>query len=239
MLHIAFAELTRCGAEQMLAGQGRFGMHQGHHVLQLVAESVGAAGLIKPGSAPEPATQGLIQEPAVCHHVDGGIGRIDVDRAEGPTPILPDAFQRRAAGAGPAEAPDQILHISRIEANPEAEARFPFLSLRQIESHLHRGARIKTSADLAGQARALQRRRLGQTAVSANKLLAISGKSASRIVYVNEHQAIGEFGVVIIARQQYAGLKVHLGLHVQQVLMPQVAHHQLPVSRDRDAARTS
>jgi len=40
MLHIAFAELMRGGAQQMFAGQGRFGVHQRHHVLQLVAESV-------------------------------------------------------------------------------------------------------------------------------------------------------------------------------------------------------
>jgi len=43
MLHIAFAELMRGGAEQMLASEGWFGMHQRHHVLQLVTESVCAA----------------------------------------------------------------------------------------------------------------------------------------------------------------------------------------------------
>ena len=60
MLHIALAKLPRGGAQQVLAGQRGFGMDQCHHVLQLVAESVGAAGLIKPGPGPEAATQGLI-----------------------------------------------------------------------------------------------------------------------------------------------------------------------------------
>jgi len=43
----------RGGAEQMLAGQRRFGMHERHHILQLVAKSVGATRLIKPRPAPE------------------------------------------------------------------------------------------------------------------------------------------------------------------------------------------
>ena len=60
MLHVAFAELTRGSAQQMLAGQGWLGMHQRHHILQLIAESIRAAGLIKPCAAPEPAAKGLI-----------------------------------------------------------------------------------------------------------------------------------------------------------------------------------
>ena len=67
MLHVAFAELMRRGAQQMLARQRRFGMHQRHHILQLVAEAKCAAGLIKASAAPETAAQGLIQEPAVGH----------------------------------------------------------------------------------------------------------------------------------------------------------------------------
>jgi hypothetical protein len=148
MLHIAFAELMRGGAEQMLAGEGRFGMHQRHHVLQLVAESIGAAGLIKPGPAPEPAAQGLIQQPAVRHHIHGGIGRIHVHRAEGSIPIGPDAFERNAAGVRPAKTLDQVLHLRRVAADPEAETRFPFLPIRQIEGDLHRAARIQPAPTL-------------------------------------------------------------------------------------------
>ena len=51
MLHVAFAELMRRGAQKMLAGEGRLGMHQRHHILQLVAEAKRSAGLIKPGAA--------------------------------------------------------------------------------------------------------------------------------------------------------------------------------------------
>ena len=50
----------RGGAEKMLAGQGRLGVDQRHHILQLIAEAIGAAGLIKAGAPPEPAAKGLI-----------------------------------------------------------------------------------------------------------------------------------------------------------------------------------
>jgi len=48
---LAFAKLACGGAKQMLAGQRRFSMNQRHHVLQLVAKTVSAAGLIKAGAA--------------------------------------------------------------------------------------------------------------------------------------------------------------------------------------------
>src|SRR5258708_6932064 len=49
MLHIAFAELIRGRAQKMLARQARCGMHERHHVLQLVSKSECSTGLIKPG----------------------------------------------------------------------------------------------------------------------------------------------------------------------------------------------
>ena len=69
MLHVAFPELPGGGAQQVLAGERRFGVHQRHRVLQLVAETIGSAGLIESRPPPEPAAQCLIEQPAVRHHV--------------------------------------------------------------------------------------------------------------------------------------------------------------------------
>ena len=71
MLNISFQELTGRAPQQVLAHQMRPGVDERHHVLQLIAETVGPARLIKPGAAPQPATQGLIQQPAVGQHVHG------------------------------------------------------------------------------------------------------------------------------------------------------------------------
>src|SRR6185436_10024611 len=78
MLNIAFAKLMGGGAEQVIPSEGRFCMHERHHILELIAKSVGPAGLIKTGAPPNPAAQRLIQEPTVGHDVDGGIGSIDI-----------------------------------------------------------------------------------------------------------------------------------------------------------------
>src|SRR5262249_6355687 len=60
MLDVAFDELMSGSAQKMFACDRRFGMHQRHHVLQLVAKSVSAAALIKAGAPPIAATEGLI-----------------------------------------------------------------------------------------------------------------------------------------------------------------------------------
>ena len=237
MLHVAFAELMGGGAEQMRAREGRLGMHQRQDVLQLVAESVSAAGLVESRPAPEPAAQGLVEQPAVRHDVHRGVGRIHVYGAERAVPVVPDSFQRDAAGVRAAKALDQILHVGGTAPDPEAETRFLFLSGREVEGHLQRAARVEGRADLAGQPGALQRRRLPVGPVPAQEFLAVAGDGAGRIVDVDEGDPAGKFGVVVVAGQQGAGLEVQLRLHVQQVFLPQVAQHPFPIAGDRHAAR--
>ena len=106
VLHVAFAELMRGGTKQMFPGESWLSMHQRHHILQLIAEPVGSAGLIKSRSSPEPGAQGLIQEPAVRHHIHGGIGRIHVDRTERSIPEFMNTGERGPAGLRPAKALD-------------------------------------------------------------------------------------------------------------------------------------
>ena len=43
MLNVALHELPRRGPQQVLPGERRLGMHQGHHILQLVAEAESAS----------------------------------------------------------------------------------------------------------------------------------------------------------------------------------------------------
>ena len=47
MLEIAFNKLPRGGAQDMFARDGRASSEQGHRILQLVAESIGPAGLVE------------------------------------------------------------------------------------------------------------------------------------------------------------------------------------------------
>src|SRR6266478_5029519 len=136
MLHIAFAELMRRRTQEMLAGEGRLGMHQGHHILQLVAEAKRSAGLIETCTSPQTAAQGLIQQPAVGHHVNRGIGCFNLHGAERPLPILPNPVEGASTGLGGPETPNQGLHVSTGPPHTKTEGGFPLLAGWQIKRYL-------------------------------------------------------------------------------------------------------
>ncbi len=61
VLHIPRHELVRCGAQDLLAHDRGFGMDERHDILQLVAEAICAAGLVKRRARPDPAGQRLVE----------------------------------------------------------------------------------------------------------------------------------------------------------------------------------
>src|SRR5260370_34184311 len=81
MLDIAFHELPCGRAQDMVASQLWRGVHESHHILQLVSEPVSAARLIKGRAAPNSAAESLIKQPAVEQKVRGKLGRFHFDRA--------------------------------------------------------------------------------------------------------------------------------------------------------------
>ena len=52
MLDVSFMELPRGAEDEVLTNQFGLGMHQGHHILELVSETESAAGLIIPAAGP-------------------------------------------------------------------------------------------------------------------------------------------------------------------------------------------
>ena len=101
---------------------------------------------------------------------------------------------------------------------PRRKTDLAFLAVGKIESDLHRTARIQPRARFSGQPRPLEGRRLSERPVSPEKFLPITRERARGLTDVDEGDAVGELGIVKIARQQCAGLEIDLGLHVEQVL---------------------
>ena len=93
MLNISFRKLTGRAQEQVLAHEMRPGVDECHHVLQLIAETEGAARLVGCAARPKAARQGLVQEPAVGQHVEGRVRCFHLDRAERVVPVLPHRFE--------------------------------------------------------------------------------------------------------------------------------------------------
>ena len=55
VLDVPLDELVFRGSQEMFAGECGLRCHQGDDVLELVAETVGAAGLVERGPRPQPA----------------------------------------------------------------------------------------------------------------------------------------------------------------------------------------
>ena len=184
VLHVPFAELARGGAQQMLAQQRRLGMHQGHRVLQLVAEAERAARLVKSRARPHAAGERLVDQPAVGQEVDGA------DRAFRRRPRRASGSSnarrlraRRAAGARSAETLHELSALSPLSApTPSMKTNFPLLAVVEREGDLHaprtdraprrRGPERRTRRMAAGS---------GRRAVAAEELGAIAGEGSRRL----------------------------------------------------------
>src|ERR1700759_1449505 len=146
MLDVALAELMGCRAQEMLAQQDRFGVDEGHRVLQLIAKSECATRLIKTGASPQTAAQNLIEQPAVGHQVDRCVRRFHPDCAKCSLPIPTNAIQSCPDGPDLTIAFDQALRVRQTATGSQAKTDFSFLSVRQIKRDLHGAARIQSNS---------------------------------------------------------------------------------------------
>ena len=69
VLDVTLDELAARRFQQVLSRHGWPDRRQGHAVLQLISEAVGAAGLVKPRASPDAAGERLIGQPAIEHNV--------------------------------------------------------------------------------------------------------------------------------------------------------------------------
>ena len=93
MLDVALDELPRGRAQQMFARHLRLRHAERHHVLELIAKAVRAAGLVERRARPDAAGERLVEQPAVEQNVHRAIGRLHLNRAED---VVPDAGRRAA-----------------------------------------------------------------------------------------------------------------------------------------------
>ncbi len=164
VLDIALGELAGGCAQQVFAHQRGLGMDERHAVLQLVAEAEGTARLVVAAARPEPAGQGLIEQPAVGQDVERGVRGLHLHRAQGVRPMLADRFQLGPRGRGAATAMQKAAGVVRAappdHAQPEDDgARLP---MAQVEGRLERAAGIQRGTDLAGQTYAVPARPAGR-----------------------------------------------------------------------------
>ena len=236
VLDIPFGKLTGRAKEQMLARQPRFGVDEGHHILQLVAETEGAAGLVVPAARPEAARQGLIQKPAVGQHVEGRIGCFHLDGAERVFPVLPHRLQRAPRRRRSPETMHQAAGGGGILLRAEREDDLPLLPVGKLKGGLNRGAGVQGGPDPAGEPRPAHRRRTRERAVAPQKLGPVAAQRPRRAVGVEKGGPVGKLRIVGVPRKERPACGVDFGHHVHGRFRSQIPQDPLDVARDGETA---
>ena len=182
------------------------GVHQRHRVLQLVAESECAAGLIEPLRPQTRHADHLVNQPAVGNRVERVVGRLDHAPRRA---VVPSARCSRSNDArAVAEWRKRRTSASTSAALRPAPKRK--IRVRHPPSASSSGTWIGAARDRAARRHALlecaatDRGRVAQAAVAADEFAAVAGQRALRVIDVEERDEVGELRVVRIAREQCA-----------------------------------
>ena len=139
---VALLELVGRRSQQVLAGNVAHRDHQRHHVLQLIPEAKGAAGLIERGPGQDPAGERLIEQPLVDHQVEGAIGGL---HPQGPEDVVPSGgdcgFDR--FGVDPAIPLDQGPRLLLVPALTQQESHLDLLLGSEDDGALDGRARVE------------------------------------------------------------------------------------------------
>ncbi len=135
VLHVALDELSRGGAEDVLAGEPRLGVDERHDVLELVAEAVGAAALVQRRAGPHAAGQRLVQRPPVEQRVERRLGRAHRDDRQPVRPALDRAVDGRRRAGHVAVLRHRAAGRRLVRRGTEQHDQLPRLPGRERRAH--------------------------------------------------------------------------------------------------------
>src|SRR5688572_2896525 len=124
VLDISFQELSRRGAQKLLAGHITLRGCERHHILKLVAKAVSTACLVKCRARPDPARQRLVEKPAIYQNIHSPVGCLHLESADDVIPVCHDRLQ------------DAVQIRPAIPGN-QGMGLFPGSSLAQQKNNLH------------------------------------------------------------------------------------------------------
>ena len=188
----------------------RRGSDEGDDVLELVAEAVGAAGLVERGPRPEPAGERLVEQPAVEQDVHRAVRRPHLDGARDVVPVRRrPSRERRRRGPRPGSARMRSRGRPRLGGLAEQHDDLASARRRRARSSVC-SARAGVDAG-ADRARAGGRRGRGRPAVRARRCgrgtRCGPRSTPSAAAEVEERDAAAELGVPRVAREQRPGAR--------------------------------
>ena len=236
VLHVALDELPRGRAQDVFARELRCGMHERHHILELVAESEGTARLVKGRASPDAAAQRLVEQPAIEQEIGGGLGRLHLDRAE---EIVPPALRPAERGLDicrSAEALHDRARLGFIGGLSEQEGHFDHLARLDLHDGLHRGAWVEARARAAHETLVLHRGGIAHRAVAPDENGAVASVRIRSRARRGEGHAVAEFRLVGVARKEAAALQIPLRHDVHPRFLRIAAEHERGVGSDGELA---
>ena len=136
--NVAGGKLPRRAEQEVFTGMGGLKVHEQEHVLQLVAEAIGAACLIEPGAGADAGVERLLDEPRK-EAVESLVAGLDAQGVQARLPRFLRFRQRRGAFAQHFDGFEGVLAAPR-PAGGETELRFP--ARRQKEARFQRPAAL-------------------------------------------------------------------------------------------------
>ena len=232
VLNVALGELPSRCAQHVLAGEIGPRKRQGHDVLQLIAESEGAPGLIVPCTRPEAAAHILVQQPSVHQDVERVVRRLDLDRTERALPGRVHLFERFECCIDMPITAHELPSVASILAFAEQKHESPQLARLEHDPEVEAGARIQAGADLVGQRGAAQRRGVRQRSIPADKRRAMSGCGAQGLARRRERHSPREILVVGVSCEDALRLAVPFGDDTQMLAVERWPERPLVVGED-------
>src|SRR6266700_385063 len=232
VLDIAFDKLPRGRSQDVIACNLGRGMHEGHYVLQLVAEAVSAARLIKGRAAPNPATESLVKQPAIEQKIRRKLRRFHFDRAQEAVPPMASFLECGFDVRGIAKSVNEGACLFFVVRLAKKKGYLGGLSRVDLEHDLHGCARVEASASVAGQSFVLHRGRIAQRAVAPDEHGAITGERSKRWSRSGKSDAFAKFRVVGIASKQALALHVPFRDHVHAGFLGIGSENQSSVGDD-------
>ena len=238
--HVAFLELVGGVQQQLPAGQRRVVVNQRGGVLQLIAEPERPARLVERRATPQPATQGLIGQPAVDHQVERRTGRLNAYGGQPVAPEFPNLGHYRRNRTLLTVAADQPADLIAIFAFTQQDGAFHCRTWLQRQRDLQREARIEPRAQWPVQNLVpFERRRASRTAVMTDEARSVTADVNRRMIGRDdggESEMAREFAVVVLG-QQRASRRILLDDQIRRMILRQHPQHQPGVAEQRQPAR--
>ncbi len=233
--HVARLKLVPGRAEDVPPRQAGPGVQERHHILELIPEAVGAAGLVEGAAPPDAGGERLIEQPGE-DEVHGRLGGLHFQRSQEFLPEARHLLLHLYDGILLAEALHQRQALLAISPLPQEEGDLLHTVGLKIHVHLEGSAGVDAGGHAPRKADAMQGGGILQPALTPQELRPVGGEPVKRSIRGQEGDPLAELGVVGVARQQHLPLSVVLRHHVELSLLAEGRQHPLGIVGRGDAS---